>query len=59
MAAGVGALEITAVLTVFFAYGTLVTYFYGDGLQSDFDEQKKIKKRQRKELQKRDDDDDD
>jgi hypothetical protein len=49
IAAGIAALEITAVLTVFFTYTTLFVYFYGDGLQSDFDEQKKLMKRQRKE----------
>jgi hypothetical protein len=59
MAAGVAALEITAVLTVFFAYSTLWTYFHGDGLQSDFDERKKLEKRQRKDARKRAADDDD
>jgi hypothetical protein len=62
MAAGVGALEITAVLTVFFAYGTLFTYFNGDGLQSDFDARRKLEKRHRKDASRKrppDDDDDD
>jgi hypothetical protein len=61
MAAGVSALEITAVLTVFFCYGTVLSYFVGDGLQSDFDEQKKIEKRKRKDARKHvvEDDDDD
>jgi hypothetical protein len=48
IAAGVEALEIAAVLTVFFSYATLFVYFYGDGLQSDYDEKKKQLKRQRK-----------
>jgi hypothetical protein len=51
IAAGVEALEIAAVLTVFFSYATLFVYFYGDGLQSDYDEKKKLLKRQRKEAE--------
>jgi hypothetical protein len=51
IAAGVEALEIAAILTVFFSYTTLFVYFYGDGLQSDYDEKKKLLKRQRKEAE--------
>lgn len=36
IAAGVGSLEIVAVLSVFFCYATLYLCSYGDGLQSDF-----------------------
>jgi hypothetical protein len=36
---------------VFFSYATLFVYFYGDGLQSDYDEKKKLLKRQRKEAE--------
>lgn len=48
IAAGVQALEIAAVLTVFFSYATLYVYFYGDGLESDFLARKKLEKRLRK-----------
>lgn len=61
IAAGVEALEIAAILTVFFSYATLFVYFYGDGLQSDYDEKKKLLKRKRKEAEAKaasDDDDD-
>lgn len=36
IAAGVGALEVAAVLTVFFCYATLYLCAFGDGLHSDF-----------------------
>ena len=36
IAAGVRALEIAAVLTVFFTYSTLYVHYFGDGLESDF-----------------------
>jgi len=49
LAAGVEALEIAAVLTVFFSYATLYVYFYGDGLESDYAAEKKRLKRLRKE----------
>lgn len=49
IAAGVAALEIAAVLTVFFSYATLYVYFYGDGLESDFEARKRHEKRLRKE----------
>jgi len=49
IAAGVKALEIAAVLTVFFSYATVYVYFYGDGLESDYAAQRKALKRLRKE----------
>jgi hypothetical protein len=49
IAAGVKALEIAAVLTVFFSYATLYVYYVGDGLESDFTAQKKALKQLRKE----------
>jgi hypothetical protein len=36
IAAGVKALEIAAVLTVFFTYATLYVHYFGDGLESDY-----------------------
>lgn len=48
IAAGVRALEIAAVLTVFFSYATLYVYYFGDGFESDFIAQKKMRKRMRK-----------
>ena len=47
IAAGVRALEIAAVLTVFFTYATLYVYFFGDGLESDYIAQKKMLKQMR------------
>jgi hypothetical protein len=49
LAAGVKALEISTVLTVFFTYATLYVYLYGDGLESDYAAHKKALKRLRKE----------
>ena len=49
ISAGVKALEISAVLTVFFTYATLYVYFFGDGLESDYAAQEKAMKRHRKE----------
>jgi len=49
IAAGVQALEIATVLTMFFSYATLYVYFYGDGLESDYAAQRKELKRLRKE----------
>ncbi|HMM65429.1 MAG TPA: hypothetical protein PKC03_00685 [Dokdonella sp.] len=48
IAAGVRALEIAAVLTVFFTYSTLYVHYFGDGLESDFLARKKETKKQRK-----------
>jgi len=50
IAAGVRALEIAAVLTVFFTYATLYVHYFGDGLESDFLAKKKAEKKQRKQL---------
>ena len=51
IAAGVSALEIATVLTMFFSYATLYVYFYGDGLESDFTAQKQALKQLRKEAE--------
>lgn len=48
IAAGVEALEIAAVLTVFFCYATLYVYYLGDGLESHYAAQRKVLKAQRK-----------
>jgi len=50
IAAGVRALEIAAVLTVFFTYSTLYVHYFGDGLESDFLARKKAEKKLRKKL---------
>lgn len=49
IAAGVKALEIAAVLTVFFSYASLYVYYFGDGLESDFVAHRKVLKRVAKE----------
>lgn len=49
IAAGVAALEVAAVMTVFFCYATMYVCCFGDGLQSDFDAERKARKRERKE----------
>ena len=51
IADGVKALEIAAVMTVFFSYATVYVYFCGDGLESDYAAQRKALKRLRKEAQ--------
>lgn len=48
ISAGVRALEIAGVLTVFFCYSTLYVYYLGDGLESDFEAQRKALKAARK-----------
>ena len=48
IAAGVKALEIAAVLTVFFCYSTLFVYYLGDGLESHHEAYRKALKQQRK-----------
>ena len=48
IAAGVRALEIAAVLTVFFTYTTLYVHYFGDGLESDYLARKKAGKKLRK-----------
>ena len=50
IAAGVKALEIAAILTIFFSYATVYVYFCGDGLESDYAAQRKVMKRLRKEM---------
>ncbi len=44
IAAGVKALEIALVLTVFFSYATLYVYTFGDGFESDYSERSKALK---------------
>ena len=51
IAAGVAALEIAAVLTVFFCYATLYVYFVGDGLESHHEAHRKHLKRLRKQAE--------
>ena len=62
IAAGIRALEIAAVLTVFFTYATLYVHYFGDGLESDYLARKKAEKKQRKrkadDTSAKDDDDD-
>ncbi len=48
IAAGVKALEISAVLTLFFCYSTLYVYYMGDGLESHHEAQRKANKKKRK-----------
>jgi len=48
IAGGVEALEIAAILTVFFCYATLYVYYMGDGLESHFEAHRKALKRARK-----------
>jgi hypothetical protein len=52
IAAGVNALEIAAVLTIFFCYATCYVYFFGDGLESDYAAQRKARKAQRRAMAK-------
>lgn len=52
IAAGVAALEISAVLTVFFCYSTLYVYYAGDGLESHHEARRKARKRARKQAEK-------
>ena len=49
IAAGVKALEIAAVLTVFFSYATWYVYYFGDGLESDYIAMNKARKQLLKE----------
>lgn len=48
IAAGVGALEVAVVMSVFFCYATVYVCCFGDGLESDFTAERKEKKRLRK-----------
>jgi hypothetical protein len=47
IAAGVAALEVAVVMTVFFCYATLYVCWFGDGLQSDYLAERKLRKRWR------------
>ena len=51
ISAGVEALEISTVLTVFFCYATLYVYYAGDGLESHYEAQRKALKQARKQLE--------
>jgi hypothetical protein len=48
IAAGVAALEVAAVMTVFFCYATVYVCCFGDGLQSDFAAERKAEKKARR-----------
>lgn len=52
IAAGVRALEIAAVLSIFFTYSTLYVHYFGDGFESDFLAKKKAEKKAEKKLRK-------
>lgn len=47
VAAGVGALEVAVVMSVFFCYATVYVCCFGDGLESDFTAERKEQKRRR------------
>jgi hypothetical protein len=51
LAAGVQALEIAAVLTVFFCYATLYVYYLGDGLESHHEALRLALKKERKRVE--------
>lgn len=51
ISAGVEALEISAVLTVFFCYATLYVYYAGDGLESHYAAHRKAIKQARKQAE--------
>jgi hypothetical protein len=59
LSAGIGALEITTVLTVFFCYATLYVYYMGDGLETHHEARRKALKDQKKALAARQAEDDD
>jgi hypothetical protein len=48
IAAGVGALEVAAVMSLFFCYATVYVCCFGDGLESDHSANRKEHKRQKK-----------
>jgi hypothetical protein len=48
IAAGVGALEVAVVMSLFFCYATVYVCCFGDGLESDFVAERKEKKRKQK-----------
>lgn len=49
IAAGVEALEVAAILTIFFSYAALYVCCFGDGLEPDFAARRKAEKQKRKE----------
>jgi hypothetical protein len=51
IAAGVAALEIAAVLTVYFCYSTMYVYYAGDGLESHHEARRKALKQARKQAE--------
>ncbi|RLQ21795.1 DUF4956 domain-containing protein [Seongchinamella sediminis] len=51
IAAGIKALDIAVVLTVFFNFATLLVCIYGDGLESHHEAQRRREKRARKEAE--------
>jgi len=51
IAAGVAALEVAAILTMFFSYATLYVSCFGDGLEPDFVARRKAEKQKRKEAE--------
>lgn len=55
LSAGVGALEISTVMTLFFCYSTLYIYYTGDGLESHHEAKRKMLKDRRKSEGKRKD----
>jgi hypothetical protein len=48
IAAGVGALEVAAVMSLFFCYATVYVCCFGDGLESDHSAERKERKRKKK-----------
>ncbi|MEO0982718.1 MAG: DUF4956 domain-containing protein [Pseudomonadota bacterium] len=52
LAAGVGAIEVAVVITVFFSYATLINCAFGDGLESKFAAKKKDERKYRKQQKK-------
>ena len=48
IAAGVKALEIATILTIFFSYASLYVYYLGDGLESDYAAFRKAEKQRLK-----------
>ncbi len=53
IAAGVEALEIAAVLSVFFAYATLYIAMFGDGLETHYNLKKELDKKEKKRSRKK------
>lgn len=51
IAAGIQALDIAFVLTVFFNFATLLVCLFGDGIESHYQARKKLERRERKEAE--------